>query len=42
VSIFISPDGRKLYAVGGLSNEVHAIDTAAAKLVKSNGAGEGP
>ena len=40
--IALTPDGRKLYAGNGLSNDVSVIDTATNQVVKTIKAGDGP
>ena len=38
----ITPDGRKVYAANGLSNDVSVIDTAANQVIKTIKVGDGP
>jgi YVTN family beta-propeller protein len=38
----ITPDGNKIYAVNGLSNDVSVIDTKTDEVVTTVKAGDGP
>jgi len=40
--IALTPDGKRLYAANGLSNDVSVIDTASNNRVASVKAGDGP
>jgi YVTN family beta-propeller protein len=40
--IALTPDGKKLYAGNGLSNDVSVIDTATNQVIKTIKAGDGP